>query len=209
MRLMRYSYRIVHFPGKDLYTADALSRAPLYQSLTKDEKQLNAEFNLYASHVIDCLPTTERHLQEIRLHQDEDEICSKLKEFCREGWTEKHCLKSALLPYLQYRGEITVQQGILMKRDRVIIPSALRLDVLNKIDTDHKGIQKCRERVKSGVKWPGLIKQIEDLVREFPTCIKTKVNRAELMLQRNCRNAHGRKVPQIYSTGKVKSSYWS
>ena len=102
MRLMRYSYRIVHVPGKDLCTADALSRAPLYQSLTKDEKQLNAELNLYVSHVIDCLPTTERRLQEIRLHQDEDEICSKLKEFCREGCPEKHCLKSALLPYWQY-----------------------------------------------------------------------------------------------------------
>ena len=85
MRLMRYSYRIVHVPGKDLCTADALSRAPLYQSLTKDEKQLNAELNLYVSHVIDCLPTTERRLQEIRLQQDEDEICSKLKEFCGEG----------------------------------------------------------------------------------------------------------------------------
>jgi len=126
MRLMRYSYRIVQVPGKDLCTADALSRAPLYQSLTKDEKQLNDELNLYVLHVIDCLPTTERRLQEIRLHQDVDEICSKLKEFCREGWPEKHRLKIALLLYWQYRGEITVQQGILMKGDRVIIPSALR-----------------------------------------------------------------------------------
>ena len=46
MRLMRYSYRIVHFPGKDLCTADALSRTPLYQSLTNDDKQLNTELNL-------------------------------------------------------------------------------------------------------------------------------------------------------------------
>ena len=130
MRLMRYSYRIVHIPGKDLSTADALSGAPLYQSLTKDDKQLNDELNLYVSHVIDCLPTTERRLQEILLHQDEDEICSKLKEFCREGWPDKYCLKFALLPYWQYRGEITVQEDILMKGDRVIIPSTLRLDVL-------------------------------------------------------------------------------
>ena len=60
VRLMRCSYRIVHIPGKDLYTADVLSRAPLYQSLTKDEKQLNAELNLYVLHVIDCLPTANR-----------------------------------------------------------------------------------------------------------------------------------------------------
>ena len=53
------------------------------------------------------------------------------------------------------------------------------MDVLDNIDTGHQGIQKCRERAKSGVKWPGLSKQIEDLVRECPTC--TKVNRAEPM----------------------------
>ena len=179
---MRYFYQIVHVPGKDLSTADALSRAPLSRSLTKDEKQPNDELNLYVSHVIDCLPTTERRLQEIRLHQDEDEICSSLKEFCREGWPDKHRLKFARLPYWQYRGEITVQQGTLMKGDRVIIPSALRLDVLDKIHTGHQGIQKCRERAKSGVWWPGLSKQIEDLVKECPTCIKTKVNRAEPMI---------------------------
>ena len=80
------------------------------------------------------------------------------------------------------RAEITVQQGILMKGDRVIIPSKLRLDVLDKIHTGHQGIQKCRERAKSGVWWPNLSKQIEDLVRECPTCIKTKTNRAEPMI---------------------------
>ena len=69
-----------------------------------------------------------------------------------------------------------------MKDDRVIITSALRLDVLDKIHTGHQGIQKYRERAKSGVWWPNLSKQIEDLVRECPTCIKTKTNRAEPMI---------------------------
>ena len=48
-----------------------------------------------------------------------------------------------------------------MKGDRVIIPSALRLD---------------------GVWWSNLSKRIENLVRECPTCIKTKANRAEPMI---------------------------
>ena len=33
MRLMRYSYQVVHVPRKDLTTADAVSRAPLHRSL--------------------------------------------------------------------------------------------------------------------------------------------------------------------------------
>ena len=35
-----------------------------------------------------------------------------------------------------------------MKGDRVIISSALRLDVLSKIHAEHHGIQKFRERAK-------------------------------------------------------------
>lgn len=65
-----------------------------------------------------------------------------------------------------------------MKGDRVIIPSALRLDVLDKIHTGHQTSRNAeREREKSGVWCSGLSKQIEDLGRECPTCIKTKFNR--------------------------------
>ena len=46
-----------------------------------------------------------------------------------------------------------------------------RCIILDKIHTGHQGIQKCRERAKSGVWWPNLSNQIEDLVRECPTCI--------------------------------------
>ena len=69
-----------------------------------------------------------------------------------------------------------------MKEERAIIPLPLRLDVSDKIHTGHQGIQKCRERAKSGVWWPNINKQIEDLVRECPTCIKTKAIRAEPMI---------------------------
>ena len=151
MRLMRCSYQIVHLPGKDLTTADNLSRVPLHRSLTKDEKQLNEDVNLYVSHIVECLPTTERRLQEICLLLDEDEVCSKLKLFCSEGCPEKHHLNCSLQPYWQYRADITVQQGILMKDERVIIPSALRLDVLDKIYTH--GSSRDPEMPRKGEKW--------------------------------------------------------
>ena len=182
MRLMRYSYTIVHVPGKDNVTADALSRAPLTRDLTKAEKQLNEDMSLYVANIIECLPTTERRLDEIRLQQDEDEVCRKLKEYCIEGWPDKSQLTTPLKPYWQYRGEITLLHNLLMKDSRVIIPSALRLEVLDKIHTGHQGIQKCRKRAKDGVWWPGLSKQLEDLVRECTTCGKARKNHPESMI---------------------------
>ena len=69
-----------------------------------------------------------------------------------------------------------------MKDSRVIIPSALRLEVLDKIHTGHQGIQKCRERAKDGVWWPGLSKQLEDLVRKCTTCVKARKIHPEPMI---------------------------
>ena len=52
MRLMKYSFNIVHVPGKNLNCADALSRAPKSEPTTMDctlEKEGNLKFTLTMS----------------------------------------------------------------------------------------------------------------------------------------------------------------
>ncbi|PIK37700.1 hypothetical protein BSL78_25470 [Apostichopus japonicus] len=53
---------------------------------------------------------------------------------------------------------------------RIIIPSSLRLEVLDFIHEGHQGIVKCRERAKQSVWWPGISSQIGDLVYKCHTC---------------------------------------
>ena len=149
IRLMCYSYTIVHVPGKDNVTADALSRASLNRDLTKAEKQLNEDMSLYVANILECLPTTERRLDETRLQQDEDEVCRKLKEYCIEGWPDKSQLTTPLKPYWQYRGEITLLHNLLMKDSRVIIPSALQLEVLDKIHTGHQAFKSVAKKLRT------------------------------------------------------------
>ena len=85
MRLMRFHYTIVHVPGKELSTADALSRAPL-ADITPQDKKLQEDVYLYVNQVIESLPLTDVCREEIRKHQEEDEVCSQIKQFCKEGW---------------------------------------------------------------------------------------------------------------------------
>ena len=58
-----------------------------------------------------------------------------------------------------------------------MIPVSMRLDVLDELHEGHQGITKCRERAKASVWWPGLSKQLEELVNNCSTCIKERVNR--------------------------------
>ena len=52
MRLMLFSYVVVHVPGKELYTADTLSRIPgkLHSSDSKFHDEIDAFVNLVLEH---------------------------------------------------------------------------------------------------------------------------------------------------------------
>ena len=64
----------------------------------------------------------------------------------------------------------------------LVVPSSMRLNVLGKIHQGHQGITKCRERAKAGVWWPGLSRQIEDVVTSSHKYIKRRVNKPEPLI---------------------------
>lgn len=69
MRVMRFFYSISHVPGKDLCTADTLSRAPLVKPLNQQEEKLKNDVMAYVGSVIRYLPATEDRLEELRCQQ--------------------------------------------------------------------------------------------------------------------------------------------
>ena len=82
-------------------------------------------------------------------------------------------------------GNDTICRHVLTRprSSRLVIPLAMRPSILEKIHHEgHQGITKCRERAKQSVWWPGLSKQIEDLVESCDRCAKERVNQAEPMI---------------------------
>ena len=60
--------------------------------------------------------------------------------------------------------QLSVEDGLLIRGSRIVIPSYLRQDMLHRIHECHQGFVKCRERARHSVWWPGLSAQLEDLV---------------------------------------------
>lgn len=114
------------------------------------------EMNIYIDSVLDTIPVSDVKLMEIKEAQDEDPVCQRLKSYCIEGWPDKFHLHDAVKPYWPFRGDLTVVHGILLKLSRIVVPSAMRLQVLDKIHEGHQGIVKCREQAKTSIWWPGL-----------------------------------------------------
>jgi hypothetical protein len=86
--MMRFHFTISHVPGKDLITADMLSTAPA-NNPTGEEQARQNEVEAYANAVIECLPATEKQLKRIIQHQQEDETCQYIAEYCSSGWPQK------------------------------------------------------------------------------------------------------------------------
>ena len=91
----------------------------------------------------------------------------------------KHLLPGPIHPYWRKRRQISAVQNVLLMRSRIVIPSSMRLEVLDKLHEEHQGISKCRERAKQTLWWPGLSKQLQDMVDNCCICLKHMVNRPE------------------------------
>ena len=175
---MRMMFSIGHVPGKDLVIADALSQAPVSTPTTTDESQ-QQETMLYVNSVMQSLPASEERLQEIKQHQEADGVCQQIIEICQSGWPKKSSLLPEVKPYFPVSGELTVENSLLLRGGRIIIPPSLRKTLLDKIHSGHQGITKCREMARQSIWWPGISKQLKELIQSCHECLKAQKQRPQ------------------------------
>ena len=181
LHLARFDYTISDIPGKLLYTAYNLSRAPSPDQENDVELQRDAETFLTIG--VLNLPITEGRLEEYRKAQDADRLCSSAKKHCKEGWPEKKDLENRLIPLWKTRGNLRLDSsGLLLYGNRIVVPDSLRRETLRKIHDRHQGIQRCRLREKISVWWPGISNEIESMIQQCHTCAQRLTPRKEPMI---------------------------
>ena len=63
---------------------------------------------------------TDERLEEIRTSTRDDEVLQQLKEVIQTGWPEKKQeLPAVLAPYLSFRDELSVYDGLVFKGERL------------------------------------------------------------------------------------------
>ena len=141
LRLARFDYSIQHIPGKLMYTADALSRAPTSDS---GESKLQDGANALLEVCISQLPASNWKLDEYRVSQAADPVCSAVMYFCRNGWPDKRNIKADIAPYWKVQGQITICDGLLLYQRRIVVPKNLQKEALSKI---HAPSKKSKRRI--------------------------------------------------------------
>ena len=118
-------------------------------------------------------PVKRERLTEIEKATDKDNVMMKLKARIITGWPEKLAdLEPELKPYFSYRDELTLQDGLIVRGDRIVIPASMRLEVKRKVHAGHMGINSCIRRARDLVFWPGMSKEIHQYVEACDTCAR-------------------------------------
>ena len=120
--------------------------------------------------VIDAIPATTDRLAQIRQAQQEDPTLSQVMKYCQEGWPARHHIKGSVKQYWCVRSELCMHNELLLRADRIVIPTCLQQDILSRIHQGHQGIVKCRLRARMSVWWPGLSQQIKTMIEHCTDC---------------------------------------
>ena len=171
MRLLRFDFSLI--------TADTLFRAPVARQ--DDQYRTEEEIDLYVQHVSASLSASNTQFERIREKQ-EDEVCQTLRQYCNEGWPDSTRVPDALKPYWQTKDDLSVVHGLLLKAERIVIPTAISLEMLDRVQEGHQGVTKCRARAKRALWWPGLSRQIEGLVKQCRKLLNEELTKKELMI---------------------------
>ena len=107
-------------------------------------------------------------LQQIRDATVTDHSLTILREIIRKGWpNHTDGIPMEALPYFDYRDELTIQDGIIYRGDRIVVPKALRQDMKNRV---HFGINSGLRHAHDLIYWPGMADEIRDHVETCGTC---------------------------------------
>ena len=109
--------------------------------------------------MVEFLPITSERLVDLRRKKTElDEGLQQLKHIIKIGWPEtKEEVPSEIGRYFDFREELSIQDGILFKGNRVTVPVALRHQIRNQVHSSHLVIESCKKKQEMscfGQAWP-------------------------------------------------------
>ena len=94
-----------------------------------------------------------------------------MKSLILKGWpNDKSHLPLQAAPYYSLRDELTVQDGVILRGERLVIPASLRKQMKNKLHSSHMGTESCLRRAREYIFWPGMSAEIKQQVEACEIC---------------------------------------
>ena len=172
LRLARYEIQLEYIRGKDNSIAHALSRVDPLSPEPQDAKQMDT---IPVHQITNAIPVTDNRLDRTRIATTADPTLNQLRHYIFHGWPlQKWQLPQPVQHYWNYPEELAIEDGLIFKAHRLVIPTLQREEYLKDLHAGHLGEEKPLLRAGETVFWPGISDDIRNAVKACDICQKHK-----------------------------------
>jgi hypothetical protein len=165
-RIMGYDIEFKYVKGKDLFIADALSR-----SQTKNKQRSKIEQDIENIKQLNDDQTVKDHLAEIADETAKEKVLQTVIHHITDGWKiSRKDIPVNLLPYWTVKHELSVNNGIIYRHNRIVVPTTLRKTLTTKLHQAHMGTESTLRRARTALWWPGMNTQLKHFIATCEIC---------------------------------------
>ena len=172
-KLMAYNFMAEWLKGSKNDAPDALSRNPVsdpepHELLAELDVDNNPDTSLAE---IRSINNESLRLQELREHSEQDPEYQELKNFILNGFpSHRSQLPENCKRYWNVREHLTLDDDLIVNGCRLLIPCAMRHQILSQLHESHQGSVTTKQRARLSVYWPGIDNDIDNTILSCQQC---------------------------------------
>ena len=167
LQLQKYTLDVKYKKGEHMYLADTLSRAYIPEVNVYDFVHELEELDHRES-----LPGSQERWQQLNHASENDNVCQQLRATIQNGWPEnKSEVPECVLPYYDSRDELTIQGNLVFKGQLLVVPAAVRTELMSVAHASHIGIEGCLRRIRECLYWPRMTTQVKAYISKCEVCL--------------------------------------
>ena len=120
----------------------------------------------------ESLPVSQERWQQLNHASENDNVCRELRATIQNGWPEnKSEVPECVLPYYDSRDELTIQGNLIFKGQLLVVPAAVRTELISVAHASHIGIEGCLRKMRECLYWPRMTTQVKDYLSKCEVCL--------------------------------------
>jgi transposase InsO family protein len=191
-KTLPYTFSVKYNQGKWHRAPDALSRSPqhiflldILEPFISEEDIEDSDEDYYA-----ILALTEMEedmcvsLEDISNATAADLKMTKLIDTIKSGFpSTQHLTDPDIRQFFNARNDLWVNRGVVMFKNRLVVPSALRGKLLQVLHSAHQGVDGMNARAANSIYWPGMNASIRQKREGCTVCNRIAPSQAREPLQ--------------------------
>ena len=166
-RTLKWRFEIEYQRGTTNPFADAMSRYPNEHAELASIAMMSEEDTEEAEYMMCVLSDMNTFFavtcEKVRAETERDAVLHRLSSYIKNGFPgSRNELSEEIRSFWDIRDSLRCSDGIVLYKDRIVMPASLRSRILDNLHSAHQGVSSMLSRAQSIVFWPGLAADLEE-----------------------------------------------